>query len=597
MRIALLTESGFPTAESAEGGWCDRLTRGLPEHEFEMYALGASRREARPEPLPDRISALLPSTPVAAVLHGRARRRALRAYRALVRSLVVPGAATEFGPALYALADAGRGGGLPALLRSGAALRILESSWQAPGAIGAAGSGAAVEPQVRDVLVAADLLARNLRALSAPWYGTEQEPGRDHWWSPGRLPGRPAAPAGLAAVDLCHAVGGGPAALPGLLAKHFYGIPLIITEHSLHLRERARGYRDAPYRRPVRALLLTFFRLLAREAYQQAGLITPGSSYDQRWQIHCGADPATVRVVYEGTAEAERPAAGAEPEVPTLVWNGPIDPYGGLETMLRALAELRESHPAALLRVHGSAPTGAEPYLRHCRELVGKLFPEEPEAVVFEAADPSGRAERPGAVHERGSVIVFSGTRGAAPRLIAEAMLSGRPVVATDVGAAREVVGPTGLLVPASDPRALATACAALLGDEERRARLGNAGRLRARELYAVEPSAGAFRGLYLELVSRWPQPEPARGGSSARRPFGRTAEAWVAAEAAVAPRRGPVRLADLHRTSPQRGQLGAELRRTDTAGPEQLRTEPLRAEPARTAVPVGAVAEEAGAG
>ncbi|MHA6762762.1 DUF3492 domain-containing protein [Streptacidiphilus sp. PAMC 29251] len=166
---------------------------------------------------------------------------------------MVPGAATEFGPALYALADAGRGGGLPALLRSGAALRVLESTWQAPGAIGAPGSGAAVEPQVRDVLVAADLLAQQLRALSAPWYGAEQQPTRERRWSAVRLPGRAAAPAGLGAADICHAVGGGPAALPGLLAKHFYGIPLVITEHSLHLRERARGYRDAPYRRPVRA--------------------------------------------------------------------------------------------------------------------------------------------------------------------------------------------------------------------------------------------------------------------------------------------------------------------------------------------------------
>ncbi|MHA6762763.1 glycosyltransferase [Streptacidiphilus sp. PAMC 29251] len=302
-------------------------------------------------------------------------------------------------------------------------------------------------------------------------------------------------------------------------------------------------------------------------------------------------------MVYEGAEHADRPAAGAEPAVPTLVWTGPIEPHSGLETMLRALAELRETRHSVLLRVHGTAPAGAEGYLRHCRELVGKLFPEEPEAVVFEPAD-----ERLGAVHDRGSVIVFSGTQGARPRLVAEAMLSGRPVVTTDVGAAREVVGPTGLLVPADDPRALATACAALLGDDERRARLGNAGRLRARELYAVEPSATAFRGLYLELVSRWPQSEVAQGSPAARRPFGRTAEAWVAAESRLAaetrvapearvaadaravletrvepaaepPRRAPGRLADLHRTAA-----------------------PARAE-ARTAVPVGAGAEEAGTG
>ncbi|MFC1417392.1 DUF3492 domain-containing protein [Streptacidiphilus cavernicola] len=614
MRIALLTEGGFPIAESAEGGWCDRLTRGLPEHEFEMYALGAARREAPPEPLPARLSALRPSTPAAAVLHGRPRRRALLAYRALVRSLVEPGAAAGFGPALYALAEAGRGGGLPALLRSGAALRVLETAWQAPGAIGAAGSGAAVEPQVRDVLVAADLLAHHLRALSAPWYGAEpaaEGPVRERWWSAVRLPGQAAGPAGLASADICHAVGGGPAVLPGLLAKHFYGIPLIITEHGLHLRERARGYRDAPYRRPVRALLLTFFRLLAREGYRQAGLITPGSSYDQRWQIHCGADPATVRVVYEGTENADRPAAGAEPEIPTLVWTGPIEPHGGLETALRGLAELRETHATARLRVHGGAPAGAEAYRAHCAELVATLFPDEAEAVVFEEA-----GARLDAVYERGTVTVLSGTRGAPPRLLAEAMLSGRPVVATDVGAARELIGPTGLLVPAEDPRALAAACAALLADEERRARLGNAGRLRAQEMYAVEPAATAFRGLYLELVSGRPLPVAPLGAVAARRPFGRTAEAWVAASAAqpqpVAMAAGGGVAAKGERTAEggpagvgAAGQASVGLAEAERAASgwrlstrlAELRVSAPRRERVRTAVPVGALVEEAGAG
>ena len=518
MRIALLTESAFPTARSVEGGWCDRLTRGLPEHEFELYALGATRRDPMPEPRPARLAALHHSGGTGGLsglpaggrfgggLHGPRRRRALAAYRALVGALVQPAGADGFGPALYALADAGRGGGLPALLRSGAALDIVEAAWRTPGARGTVGPGSVGEPLVRDALVAVDLLERCLRPLSAPWYG----------------------PDALAAADVCHAVDGGLAVLPGLLAKHDHGTPLIITEHSLHLRERARGYRDAPYRWPVRALLLAFFRLLAREGYQQAGLITPGSAYDRRWQIHCGADPAAIRVVYEGTEVADRPGAGAEPPVPTLAWSGPIAPHGGLGTMLRAFADLRRELPEAVLRIHGEAPAGAGGYAERCRELAALIAPKDPDAVVFE--DPSAE---PGAVHRQAGVVVFCGTGGTAPRVLAEAMLSGRPVVATDVGAAREVVGPTGLLVPAEDPRALTAACAALLGDQERRSRLGNAGRLRAQELYAVEPAATAFRALYLELVSGWPGPDPVRqagAAPAARQPFGRPADYWVAA-------------------------------------------------------------------
>ena len=524
MRIALLTESAFPTARSVEGGWCDRLTRGLPEHDFELYALGATRRDPMPEPLPVRLVSLRHSgttggltgrpagSPLAGGLYGPRRRRALAAYRELIAALVEPGGADGFAAALYALAEAGRGGGLPALLRSGAAIAVVEEAWRSPGARGTFGPGSVGEPLVRDALVAVDLLERCLRPLSAPWYGSDA----------------------LASADVCHALDGGLGVLPGLIARHDHGTPLIITEHSLHLRERARGYRAAPYRWPVRALLLAFFRLLAREGYQQAGLITPGSAYDRRWQIHCGADPAAIRVVYQGTERADSPAAEAEPDLPTLAWSGPIEPYGGLATMLRAFVELRRRMPRAVLRIHGEAPAGADAYQRRCRELARLIDPRDPQAVVFE-----GAAVEPASVYGRAGVLVFSGANGASPRLLAEAMLSGRPVVATDTGAAREVVGPTGLLVPAEDPRALAAACAALLGDAERRSRLGNAGRLRAQELYAVEPAATAFRALYLELVSGWPGPSPVRPDTVpatrqpfARQPFARPADYWVAADA-----------------------------------------------------------------
>ncbi|CAM5476247.1 hypothetical protein SALBM135S_04997 [Streptomyces alboniger] len=40
----------------------------------------------------------------------------------------------------------------------------------------------------------------------------------------------------LGSADLCHAAAGGPAALPGLLARHFAGVPLLVTEYGVQLR-------------------------------------------------------------------------------------------------------------------------------------------------------------------------------------------------------------------------------------------------------------------------------------------------------------------------------------------------------------------------
>jgi glycosyltransferase involved in cell wall biosynthesis len=69
-----------------------------------------------------------------------------------------------------------------------------------------------------------------------------------------------------------------------------------------------------------------------------------------------------------------------------------------------------------------------------------------------------------------------------------EAMLLGRAVVASDVGGLRDVVeqGATGLRVPPGDPGALAAALDRLLDDQETRHRMGEAGRLRARQFEAA---------------------------------------------------------------------------------------------------------------
>ncbi len=72
------------------------------------------------------------------------------------------------------------------------------------------------------------------------------------------------------------------------------------------------------------------------------------------------------------------------------------------------------------------------------------------------------------------------------PMSIIEAMLTGLPVVATDIRGPREQVVPeeTGLLVPPADDAPLAAALARLAGDPALRLRMGEAGRARALDLF-----------------------------------------------------------------------------------------------------------------
>ncbi len=87
---------------------------------------------------------------------------------------------------------------------------------------------------------------------------------------------------------------------------------------------------------------------------------------------------------------------------------------------------------------------------------------------------------------------------------LAEALLCGVPVVATDVGDARIIVGDAGIVVPPGDARALASGWQALLdrGPEARQA-MGWAGRERLLAQHSVEAVAQAYVQLYERIQDR----------------------------------------------------------------------------------------------
>ncbi|MFF7097240.1 DUF3492 domain-containing protein [Streptomyces rubradiris] len=547
MRIALLTEGGHPHVSGDTGLWCERLVRGLEQHEFDVYALGPGPYQAAgspPVPLPPQVRRVRTAPPWTAEgpRYGRrARRRFAECYEELAgavctRAGAVPGAEApgtagsltdRFGSALYGLAELAREkGGLAGALRSDIAVRALERACRAPRAL-----CAAHEARVSDLLTIAAHLERALRPLSLDWYDDDT----------------------LGAADLCHATTGGPPALCGLLARHFCGVPLLVTEYAVHLRTHyltSGPHTAAP---AVRAVLAAFHGRLTAEVYRAAELITAGDAHARRWQERCGADRARIRTVYPGTV-AERFAEAAEPALRTdpgtLVWAGPVAPAQDLETLLYAFAGVRREEPKARLRVLGT-PTGPESAacLGHCRTLAARLFPDAAEGdhpVSFEETGPLKETAVSDA-YAAGAVVVLSGGVEGFPAGLVEAMLSGRATVSTDVGAVAEVIGGTGLVVPPHDPEALAEACVALLRDPERCARLGAGARARALELFTVERNTMAFHGLYLEIASRCPV---RRAAPDEPRPFAAPAESlvpghWTGPEDRSLPRGVPAWAAD----------------------------------------------------
>jgi glycosyltransferase involved in cell wall biosynthesis len=92
-------------------------------------------------------------------------------------------------------------------------------------------------------------------------------------------------------------------------------------------------------------------------------------------------------------------------------------------------------------------------------------------------------------------------------RAILEAMACGRPVVATDVAGAREQIvdGTSGLVVPPSDPQALAQAFARLAGDRRLRETMGHAAYHRVARLFTIDQMASKTLEIYDDLRSGRP--------------------------------------------------------------------------------------------
>lgn len=537
MRIGLVTEGGYPYVGGDAGLWCERLVRGLGQHEFDLYAFSRDRRqeEAGRLPLPPQVGRVRTAPLWAAeddgITHGRrARRRFAECYGELTSVLAATGGSPgdhgepagrdrdgaktdRFGSALYGLAELARDeGGLVGALRSETAVRTLERACRAPGA-----PRTVREARVPDLLAAAGHLGRALSPLAVDWYEDD----------------------GLGAADLCHAVAGGAAALSGLLARHFTGVPLLVTEYGAQLRAHylATGAdRTAP---AVRALLAAFHGGVAAEAYRQASLITHGNAHTRRWQERCGADRAKLRTVHPGMDATGFTEAGESPEAgdpDTLVWIGRVEPAKDLVSLLHAFAQVRRQEPRARLRIVSTAiGSDGAAYLDHCRALAAQLFPDEAESphtvgdnpVSFEEIG-APEAPTPAEVYASGAVIVLSSVVEGFPAGLVEAMFCGRATVSTNVGAVVEVIGGTGLVVPPRNPRALAEACVALLRDPERRVRLGAAARARALELFTVEQNVAAFHGLYLEIVSHSPDRHVALGETGDPLPFAAPAEAHL---------------------------------------------------------------------
>ncbi len=207
-------------------------------------------------------------------------------------------------------------------------------------------------------------------------------------------------------------------------------------------------------------------------------------------RVYHGLEPPVTRAL-EREDQHIRQELGIGPDE-FLVGNvGRLALQKGQRHLIAAMPLLLERVPRARAIIAGGGDL--EDYLRDLASEIG----------VAERVHVLGpRKDVPALMHAIDVFVMPSIWEGFGLVLL-EAMAAGRPIVASRVATIPEVVadGETGLLVPAGDPLALATALAELAEQPSEAARFGEAGRERLRRQFSVEKMVGDTELLYRELL------------------------------------------------------------------------------------------------
>lgn len=171
---------------------------------------------------------------------------------------------------------------------------------------------------------------------------------------------------------------------------------------------------------------------------------------------------------------------------------GRISPAKDYPNLLRAFAHVRAVHPATQLAVAGGAADSATGRYAGFAVPHGSL-----EGVRWLGL----RRDLPALLDAADGFVLSSAWEGM-PLAVAEAMAMAKPVVATDVGGVRELVGDAGWLVPAREPVALAGAMRIVMeSTEAQRLSRGRSARRRVEAGFSMEAKAEEWERLYLQVA------------------------------------------------------------------------------------------------
>jgi starch synthase len=298
----------------------------------------------------------------------------------------------------------------------------------------------------------------------------------------------------------------------GILAKKNYGIPLVITVHSLEpLR---------PWKREQLAGGYDFSLWVEKTALEMADAII-AVSRETKGDIErlFNVDSARVHVIHNGIdldqyrkvdSSAALKRYGIDPNGPYLLFVGRITRQKGFQHLLRAIQFMDPGFQVILCAAAPDTPKMAE----EMKTAVERAKAQRPGVIwINEMVDQAVTRE----LYSQAAVFVCPSIYEPFGIINLEAMACETAVVASAVGGIKEVVvdGETGFLVPLEQPkedsfepanpekfaRDLAERINQLMKDRQLREKFGRAGRKRVEEQFSWTSIAQKTKALYETLV------------------------------------------------------------------------------------------------
>ncbi len=336
-----------------------------------------------------------------------------------------------------------------------------------------------------------------------------------------------ASEAALPQASVYHSVSTGFSGLLGTLARVRLNRPFILTEHGIYTREREMEIMQATWLSQFipkdgthkgrmnffQEWWFNMFRFMEQISYDYADALISITRVNQQYQLKRGVNAHKLKLIPNGInveqlaylRQGKEDGAYPHPSDRFKVgFVGRIVSIKDVKTFIRALKIA--SQTIAKLEAYLIGPTAEEPeYFQECQKLVEML---DLTAIVHFTGQADVKV-----YYRQIDVLVLTSLSEGQPLVILEGNCAGIPVIATDVGACRELLegtspedqalGASGLITSVASPHETAKALIQLWHDKALRLCLGHAGQVRVQNYYRQEQLYDTYNDLYRRAISR----------------------------------------------------------------------------------------------